>query len=127
MFIILGLDPHNDTPVEVLHVVLLGFIKYFWRDTVSKQDDKKKQLLIARLTSIDVTGLGISTLSGHTLVKYAGSLTGRDFRILSQVAPFVLYDLIPGPSYNAWVSLSNLVPMVWQPIIPNIDIYIVSI
>lgn len=110
----------------MLHVVLLGFIKYFWRDAVSKQDDKKKKLLIARLSSIDVSGLGVSPLSGNTLVKYAGSLTGKDFRILSQVAPFVLYDLISQPSYDTWVSISNLIPIVWQPIIPDIDTYIVS-
>jgi hypothetical protein len=128
-FFLPGLDPHADTPVEILHTVLLGFVKYFWRDTINNQlknNSDKKELLKTRLQSLDTTGLGIDRLSGHTLVQYAGSLTGRDFRAIAQVAPFVLYDLVSKPCYNAWVSLSNLVPLVWQPNIPNIDEHAVS-
>lgn len=117
-----GLDPHSDTPVEVLHVVLLGFVKYFWRDLVQNQvNDAQKQTLIARLNSLDVKGLGISKLGGATLVNYAGSLTGRDFRAISQVAPFVIYDMVPPEVYDAWVALSTMVPLIWQPVIDDID------
>ncbi|KIY48737.1 hypothetical protein FISHEDRAFT_42751, partial [Fistulina hepatica ATCC 64428] len=122
-----GLDPHRDTPVEVLHVVLLGFVKYFWRDAINNQigkDDAKRELLKTRLNCLDVEGLGLDgRLSGHTLVQYAGSLTGSDFRIIAQVAPFVLHNLVSGPCYATWISLSKLVPMIWQPEIPDINDY----
>lgn len=126
---ILGLDPHQDTPVEILHVVLLGFVKYFWRDLIQNQlkgKDNKKELLAQRLSSLDVSGLGISPLAGKTLVNYAGSLTGRDFRIIAQTAPFVIYDLVPMDVFEAWLALSNLVPLIWQPVIKDINAYIVS-
>lgn len=90
----LGLDPHFDTPVEILHVILLGFVKYFWRDAIVRQNAEQKALLVTQLGSLDVTGLGCSKLVGQTLVQYAGSLTGRDFHAIAQVAPFVLYDLV---------------------------------
>jgi len=122
-----GLDPHQDTPVEILHVVLLGFIKYFWRDLIKNQiNEEQKENLIIRLNSLNVSGLGISKLAGETLVNYAGSLTGRDFRAIAQVAPFVIYDLVSSDVYDAWVSLSTLVPLLWQPSITGIDSYIVG-
>lgn len=124
-----GVNPHSDTPVEILHTILLGFVKYFWRDLVQNQlktNVVAKELLKTRLSSFNVTSLNISKLSGHTLVQYAGSLTGRDFRAIAQVAPSVLYDLVPQPCYNTWLSLSNLIPMVWQPTIRDIDQYTVS-
>ncbi|KAI0628275.1 hypothetical protein C8Q77DRAFT_1068295 [Trametes polyzona] len=118
------LDAHQDTPVEVLHVVLLGFVKYFWRDLVQGQLKNKataKELLITRLSSLDVSGLGISPLSGKTLVQYAGSLTGRDFRAIAQVAPFVIHDMVSQDCYDAWVALSRLVPLIYQPRIENVS------
>jgi hypothetical protein len=125
-----GLDPHADTPVEILHTILLGFVKYFWRDVVHNQlgtNPPKKELLKTRLNSLDTSGLQLGRqISGTTLVQYAGSLTGRDFRIIAQVAPYVLYDLVPAVCFDAWVSLCDLVPLLWQHTIADIDEYIVS-
>lgn len=121
------LDPHADTPVEILHVILLGFVKYFWRDAVARVSADLKPTLIARLSSFDTSGLNIPSLAGHTLVKYAGSLTGRDFRAIAQAAPFVLHDLgLPDEHIHAWAALSALVSLVWQPEIADIGEYLVS-
>ncbi|KAI0039203.1 hypothetical protein FA95DRAFT_1504515 [Auriscalpium vulgare] len=114
-------DPHRDTPVEILHVVLLGFVKYFWRDVIARVKDDKKALLITRLNSVDVSGLGVSPLAGRTLVQYAGSLTGRDFRVVAQAAPFVIYDLVPQECYATWLALCRLVPLIWQPQITDLE------
>ncbi|KAJ3833982.1 hypothetical protein F5878DRAFT_545605, partial [Lentinula raphanica] len=122
-----GLDPHQDTPVEILHVVLLGFLKYMWRDLVNqvKNQDELKELLETRLLSLDVTGLDISPIAGRTLVQYAGSLTGRDFRVIAQITPFIIHDLkISDSCREAWLALSRLVPLIWQPEIDDIDEYI---
>ncbi|KAJ7753154.1 hypothetical protein B0H14DRAFT_3096750 [Mycena olivaceomarginata] len=114
-----GLDPHQDTPVEILHVVLLGFVKYLWRDVVQLQlnkKDKNKELLATRLSSLDVSGLGISPLAGQTLVRYRGSLTGR--RI------FCTYDLVSDDCFKIWQPLSKIVPLIWQPEIDDIESHI---
>ncbi|KAF7965797.1 hypothetical protein HWV62_41769 [Athelia sp. TMB] len=119
-----ALDPNQDTPVKILHVVLLGFVKYLWRDLVQNQigdNDVKKELLMTRLSSFDVSGLGISPLAGYTLVRYSGSLTGRDFRAIAQVAPFVAYDMVSKDCLATWVALSKLIPLIWQPEIEDID------
>ncbi|KAJ3805860.1 hypothetical protein F5876DRAFT_81326 [Lentinula aff. lateritia] len=123
-----GLDPHADTPVEILHVVLLGFVKYLWRDVIENQIKKnpaKKKELAARLSSFDIEGLGLdSKLAGDTLVDYAGSLTGSDFRKICQVAPFVLKDFVSDECYQTWISLSKLIPLIWQPEIEDLDTYL---
>ena len=112
--------------MEILHVILLGFVKYFWRDAIARQNAEQKALLVTRLGSLDVSGLGCSRLVGQTLVQYAGSLTGRDFRVIAQVAPFVLYDLVDSDCYDAWLALSHLIPLVWQPSIKDKTSHLVS-
>lgn len=74
---------------------------------------------------MDVSGLGISPLAGRTLVQYSGSLTGRDFRTIAQVAPFVVYDLVSQDCFATWQALSKLIPLIWQPEIEHIDQHIV--
>ncbi|KAK1226230.1 hypothetical protein PQX77_010812 [Marasmius sp. AFHP31] len=125
-----SLNPHTDTPVEILHVVLLGFVKYLWRDVIKNQlKDKldKKQLLTARLSSVWVEGLGLDALLSDTLVHYYGSLTGGDFRKVVQVAPFVLHGLVSEECYATWVALSKLVPLIWQPEISDLEKYLSSV
>ena len=110
-------------------MILLRFVKYFWRDTVQCLKDPKKNILTARLSSFDVSGLGVAPLSGKTLVTYARSLVGRDFRIVTQAAPFVLHDLdgIPDELIKVWVVLSRLVPLVWQPEIADVGSHLVCL
>lgn len=108
-------------------MILLGFVKYLWRDLVQlqlKNKDDKKNLLATRLSSFDTSGLGISPLAGNTLVQYSGSLTGRDFRALAQSAPFVIYDMVSKDCLETWVALSKLIPLIWQPKIDNIDTHL---
>ncbi|KZS87843.1 hypothetical protein SISNIDRAFT_386046, partial [Sistotremastrum niveocremeum HHB9708] len=123
---LLGSSPNEDTPCEILHIILLGIVKYFWRDAIQRLSDDQKETLTNRLSCLSVESLGpdISPISGPTYVKYAGSLVGRDFRVISQVAVFVLYDLLPESILAAWSALSRLVPLVWMPEIPDIDIYV---
>ena len=125
---LLGLNPHSDTPVEILHVILLGIVKYFWRDAVSRLNPSQQEVLIIRLNSLDLSGLdpAIGSLSGETLVKYAGSLVGRDFRIIAQIAVFVLYDLLPSKIIRAWAALAAMMPLVWMAKIQNKTAYFVS-
>ncbi|KAI6028105.1 hypothetical protein EDC04DRAFT_2869165 [Pisolithus marmoratus] len=122
-----GLDPHQDTPVEVLHIILLRFVKYFWHDAISRLNDVQKAELQVWLTSFNVSGLGFPPLAAQTLVQYAGSLTGRDFCAIAQAAPFILYDLVPHECYGAFLMLSVLVPLVWQPCIENIEEHLVAL
>ncbi|KAJ7463932.1 hypothetical protein FB451DRAFT_1491960 [Mycena latifolia] len=109
-------DANGDTPVEILHVVLLGVVKYWWRDAVSRQNSKGKEELKARLSSIDVAGLNTPPIRGNTYVQYAGSLVG--------LALVVLHGLIPETHYNGWVALCKLAPLMFQPAIEHMPSYL---
>lgn len=128
MWFKLDLNPHADTPVEILHVVILGFIKYFWRDAVKRLGDKQKGIVKRRLSCLDLSGLDpdIKAAQGNTLIQYAGSLVGRDFRLIVQIAIFVLYDLLPAEILAAWAALCQLVPLIFQPEIEHLENHLVS-
>ncbi|KAF8877657.1 hypothetical protein CPB84DRAFT_1752095 [Gymnopilus junonius] len=100
--------------------------KYFWWDAIEHLTDQEKEILKTHLTCMDLSGLdpAILLLCGQTLVQHAGFLVRHDFKILEQVAIFALYDLLDPAIINTWGALSALVPLIWQPEIDNLEMYL---
>ncbi|KAH8913848.1 hypothetical protein BT69DRAFT_1185133, partial [Atractiella rhizophila] len=106
---------HRDTPFEILHGILLGFVKYFWRDNIKRLSTEQKKLVAQRINALNTSGLESSRISGETLVEYAHSLVGKDFRVIFQVATFALDQVIGQPFFQIWVALGRLGSLVWRP------------
>jgi hypothetical protein len=54
---LVDLDPHRDTPVEILHVIMLGFVKYFWRDAMNRLTPAEKRTVKTRISVRDSFGV----------------------------------------------------------------------
>ncbi|KAG2143512.1 uncharacterized protein EDB93DRAFT_1241410 [Suillus bovinus] len=120
-----GLDMHMDTPTEILHTVLLGVVRYFWGQTVFLLDKAKlMDIFQTRLQSIDTDGLNAPCLNAGYICHYKGSLIGKHFKSLSQVMPFIIYDLVPSTVLNAWTIMGELVVLIWHTKILNTEAYL---
>ena len=104
----LGLDIHRDTPVEILHSILLGIIKYIWRHSLSLWSDKTKTTFVLRLQSTDILGLSIPPIRAAYLTQYGRSLVGRQLKTVGQTAVFHLRDLVDTKVFNVWLAVSEL-------------------
>ena len=101
-----GLDIHKDMPTEILHMILLGIVRYFWGQTAFILD--KANLLgtfQTWLESINKDGLNFPTLGADYIVRYKGGLIGRHFKSLAQVMPYLIYDLVPDMVLEDWLAI----------------------
>ncbi|KAF8963433.1 hypothetical protein BDZ97DRAFT_1939527 [Flammula alnicola] len=120
-----GLDPHKDSPCEILHTYLLGEDKYIWYDTSKKWDKKKEELFAICLQSSSLDGLAINSLRAHYCVQYKKSLIGKHFKALQQLAVFHLNDtLCPPDIFEIWKASGELGAMLWFPEIKNMSQYL---
>ncbi|CAH7668641.1 hypothetical protein PPACK8108_LOCUS3167 [Phakopsora pachyrhizi] len=119
-----GFDGHKDTPVEILHVILLGIAKYLYRDIISGLTVEKKDELVARLQSFDISNLNIPSIKAKYLVQHYSSLVGKDFKIIIQAAPFVFFTLIEESRRKIWISLCNLCSLIFQTHISCLENYV---
>ncbi|KAI8455747.1 hypothetical protein BY996DRAFT_4636994 [Phakopsora pachyrhizi] len=122
-----GFDGHKDTPVEVLHVVLLGILKYLYRDLIGGLSASKKDELIARLQSFDTSNLNIQPIKAKYLVQHYSSLVGKDFKVLIQAAPFVFFPLIEDSKRKIWISLCHLCSFIFQTHITDLTKYMADL
>ncbi|KDN47459.1 hypothetical protein RSAG8_03599, partial [Rhizoctonia solani AG-8 WAC10335] len=122
-----GFNVHLDTPTETLHTILLGVVKYLWLESINQMDKQHVfPLFCTRLRSVSVSGLDCGPVSNY-ITTNRGSLNGKHYRTLIQLAPFCLHNLVETELVNAWLVLGRLTVLVWYSSIDNIDEYVASV
>ncbi|KIJ13571.1 hypothetical protein PAXINDRAFT_80772 [Paxillus involutus ATCC 200175] len=121
-----SLDIHRDTPIEILHTILLGIVKYYWGQTVYILDKAHLlNLFRTRLASVEKNGLNSPSLVTNYIVRYKGGLIGKYFKSLAQVMPYLIYDLILRTVLDGWTIIGRLVVLLWHTSIEDTEAYLV--
>ena len=96
-------------PMEILHTILLGIVKYFWGQTVWLLNKGKCFALFqVRLNSVISDGLNVPKIQADYMCHYYGGLIGKHFKTLSQVMAFTIYGLVPHEVLDAWLIIGHL-------------------
>ncbi|KAJ7813264.1 hypothetical protein B0H14DRAFT_3090368 [Mycena olivaceomarginata] len=119
-----GIDPHQDTPGEILHTYLLGNDKYVWHDTSKSWDLEKGDLFAGRLEASFLGGLSIPPPRPRYVVQYKNSLIGKHFKMLQQLAVFHVHDLCSPLVFDLWKATGELGALLWYPVIKDMDLYL---
>lgn len=126
--IYIGLDPHQDSSIDLLHTVLLGLDKYVWHKTSSAWNEKKGKLFSIRLNlASSLDGLSGSREDGEYIVKYKNNLIGRQLKFIQQLAIFHLHqDMCNSLVFDLWKATGELGALLWYPVINDMEQYLVS-
>ncbi|KAF7314129.1 hypothetical protein HMN09_00572000 [Mycena chlorophos] len=125
---IAGLDPARDTPVEILHTILLGVVRYVWHFLQTKQwSDEDRHLLAIRLQSTDISAMNIPPIRAAYMMQYRNNLIGKHFKTIMQALVFHVHDLCTPEQFRLVKATADLGAWVWVPVIDNMPAYIAQL
>jgi hypothetical protein len=79
---VLAFDGCHDTPIEILHVFLLGVVKYLVRLFMKKLTPAQILECTARYWSFDPGALNIPLMQPEYLTKHYNNFIGKDFKVV---------------------------------------------
>ncbi|EIW73880.1 hypothetical protein CONPUDRAFT_25752, partial [Coniophora puteana RWD-64-598 SS2] len=122
-----GLDPCRDTPVEILHTILLGVAKYVWWFLHNGWKENEQNIFALRLQSTDIDGLNVPPIRAAYMMQYRNNLIGKHFKTLMQTMVFHVHGLVNHAQFNLIKSLGSLGALLWIPEINNLDTYFIDL
>jgi hypothetical protein len=120
-----GLDPSQDTPVEILHTILLGIVKYVWHNLHTSWKETDQNLFVIRLQSTNIDGLSIPCIRAPYMMQYRNGLIGKHFKTLMQTMIFHLHGLVTPEQFTLVKAVGFLGALLWIPEIENMESYLV--